>query len=70
MVDAALTAAATAMTNLANSLNQGTEKNLLTVEFFKGDGTQDPERWLKNLEELLLPTIRIMIENLNLHQSI
>ena len=44
MVDAALTAAATAMTNLANSLNQGTEKNLLTVEFFKGDRTQDPER--------------------------
>jgi len=35
------------MTNLANSLNQGTEKNLLTVEFFKGDRTQDPERWLQ-----------------------
>ena len=43
MVDTALTAAATAMTNLANSLNQRTEKNLLTVEFFKGDRTQDPE---------------------------
>ena len=47
MVDAALNAAATAMTDLANALDTGSEKSLIHVEFFKGDGTQDPEQWLQ-----------------------
>ena len=38
------------MTDLANALNTGTEKNLIKVEFFKGDGTQDPELWYQEFK--------------------
>ena len=47
MGDQALRAAATAMTDLANALEQGTEKSLIWVEYFLGDGTQDPEQWFE-----------------------
>ena len=35
------------MTDLANALEQGTEKSLIRVEYFLGDGTQDPEQWFE-----------------------
>ena len=44
MEDQALRATATAMTDLANALEQRTEKSLIWVEYFLGDGTQDPEQ--------------------------
>ena len=44
MGDQALRAAATAMADLANALGQGSEKNLIRVEYFLGDRTQDPEQ--------------------------
>ena len=47
MGDAALQAAAQAMTALAGALGQGSEKTLITVPDFYGDGTQDPADWLK-----------------------
>ena len=47
MGDQVLRATATAMTDLANALEQGTEKSLIRVEYFLGDGTQDPEQWFE-----------------------
>ena len=35
------------MTDLANALEQGTEKSLIRVEYFLEDGTQDPEQWFE-----------------------
>ena len=46
----ALAAAATAMTDLATALTPGGEKTLLQVEFYRGDGTQDPVEWLEEFE--------------------
>ena len=42
MGDAALRAATQAITDLAAALGQGSEKTLITVTDFYGDGTQDP----------------------------
>ena len=47
MGDQALRAAATAMTDLANALEQGTEKSLIRVEYFLEDRTQDSEQWFE-----------------------
>ena len=47
MGDQALRDAAQAITGLANALGQGSEKTLITVADFYGDGTQDPADWLK-----------------------
>ena len=63
MGDQSLRAAATAMTDLANALEQGTEKSLIRVEYFLGDGTQALNNGLKNSEELLLQTNGVMPEN-------
>ena len=35
------------MADLANALGQGSEKNLIRVEYFLGDRTQDPEQQFK-----------------------
>ena len=35
------------MTDLANALGQGSEKSLIKVGYFLGDGTQDPEEWFE-----------------------
>ena len=51
MANQALTAAATAMTDLANALTPGREKTLLQVEFYQGDGTQDPVELLEEFEQ-------------------
>ena len=42
----ALTDAANAMNALAAALGQGSEKTLVQVSSFLGDGSQDPEEWL------------------------
>jgi hypothetical protein len=47
MADVALNAAAAAMTALAGAIDQGSEKSLIQVGYFSGDGTQDPEHWLE-----------------------
>jgi hypothetical protein len=47
MGDQALRVAAQAITDLAAALGQGSEKTLITVTDFYGDGTQDPADWLK-----------------------
>ena len=41
-----------ALSQLAQALenNQGGEKNLIKIEPFKGDGTQDPIDWLKEFD--------------------
>ncbi|CAG8855283.1 26304_t:CDS:1, partial [Gigaspora margarita] len=38
----ALTDAANAINALAVAMSQGTEKSLLKIDFFRGDGLQDP----------------------------
>lgn len=48
MADQALRDAAQAMTALAGALGQGSEKSLLQVGYFAGEGTQDPEQWLED----------------------
>jgi len=50
MTEDALTAAAEAMTTLANALGRGGEKSLLKIDFYRGDGTQDPVTWLEEFE--------------------
>ncbi|CAG8793028.1 5889_t:CDS:1, partial [Gigaspora rosea] len=45
MGDQALTATAQAMTALANALGQGGEKSLIKIDYYRGDGTQDPVTW-------------------------
>ena len=50
MAEDALTAAAEAMTTLANALGRGGEKSLLKIDFYRGDGTQDPVTWLEEFE--------------------
>src|SRR6185437_564236 len=47
MGDQALRTAAQAITDLAAALGQGSEKTLITVTDFYGNGTQDPADWLK-----------------------
>ena len=39
------------MTNLARALDISSEKILFKIEFFWGDGTQDPITWLENFEQ-------------------
>ena len=48
MANVALTAAAQAMTDLAAALGTGSEKSLVKVDEFYGDGTQDPETWFES----------------------
>ena len=50
MGDAALTAAADAINALATALQTGREQTLITVEPFKGDGSQDPYTWITEFE--------------------
>ncbi|RIB14214.1 hypothetical protein C2G38_2195754 [Gigaspora rosea] len=50
MAEDALTAAAETMTTLTNALGQGGEKSLLKIDFYRGDGTQNPVTWLEELE--------------------
>jgi len=38
------------MTNLATALGQGSEKTLVRIEPYRGDGTQDPITWLEDFE--------------------
>src|SRR6185312_13054417 len=47
MGNQALRAAAQAIIDFATALEQGSEKTLITVTDFYGDGTQDPADWLK-----------------------
>ena len=51
MADVALNNAANAMTQLANALTPGGEKTLMKINFFTGDGTQDPVEWLEEFEQ-------------------
>ena len=50
MGDVALTAAADAINALATALQNGREQTLITVEPFKGDGSQDPYTWITEFE--------------------
>src|ERR1041384_5122395 len=50
MGDAALTAAADAINALATALQPGREQTLITIELFKGDGSQDPYTWITEFE--------------------
>ncbi|CAG8815055.1 45394_t:CDS:2, partial [Gigaspora margarita] len=43
----ALTNATNAINALAVALGQGTEKSLLKIDFFRGDGLQDPITWIE-----------------------
>ena len=46
MAERAITEAANAINTLAAAfINGGAEKNVLPVNFFNGDGTQDPLEW-------------------------
>ena len=48
--DIALNNAATAITNLAAALGQGSEKALVKIEPYRGDGTQDPITWIEEFD--------------------
>ena len=50
MDEDALTAAAEAMTALANAMGRGGEKSLLKIDFYHGDRTQDPVTWIEEFE--------------------
>src|SRR5260363_430741 len=50
MANEALNAAAEAMTALANAMGRGGEKSLMKIDFYRGDGTQDPVTWIEEFE--------------------
>ena len=50
MANQALNAAANAMTALANALGTGGKKSLIKIDFYRGDGTQDPITWLEEFK--------------------
>ncbi|CAG8671092.1 9644_t:CDS:2, partial [Paraglomus brasilianum] len=50
MGDQALQDAAQAINALAAALGQGGEKSLIKIDFYHGDGTQDPVTWVEEFE--------------------
>ena len=54
MGDQALRDAAAAMTAMAAALTGGGEKNLINIEYFRGDGTQDPDDWFDEFRRAAL----------------
>src|SRR5260363_343924 len=50
MAKDAMNAAAAAITALADAMGRGSKKSLIKIDFYRGDGTQDPVTWIEELE--------------------
>ena len=50
MADDALNTAAQAITAFANALERGSEKSLIKIDYYRGDGTQNSVTWVKEFE--------------------